>query len=87
MFLLHNLKTIITLDSLFIISSSRDCYKGNHYHALKNAGPVQLILTYHPEIKINTIDDIKNSCKALLWTSKRCAYLRFNRHKDNLGQN
>ena len=27
------------------------------------------------------------NCKALLWTSKRCAYLRFNRHKDNLGQN
>ena len=26
-------------------------------------------------------------CKALLWTSKRCAYLKFRRHKDHLRQN
>ena len=27
------------------------------------------------------------NCKALLWTSKRCAYLKFRRHKDHLRQN
>jgi hypothetical protein len=43
-FLLPNLKTIITLNRLFISTFPHLGIKGDHYHALKIAGPVQLIL-------------------------------------------
>jgi hypothetical protein len=45
------------MDSLLIPHLETD--EGDHYHVLKNSGPAQLILDYHPEI--NTIVDIIDS--------------------------